>query len=344
MKNLLPFLLCFCFVALKSQNIDTICVKNGIIYQDLSVTTVAWQWVITAGNPQGNDFSQKNSPPVFYPDTGIFNVHCFITHNSGQKDTLKFITVVIDPKINTIPIPNDTAACNGVTLVLDAGNHQKVLKYKWTKPNGDSIFTKSITASQPGAYQVDIANRCTSASKSFTITIVNKPVVNLPENLIACNGEITHTLNAGNPGSKFLWSTGDSTQTIDVSTGGLYKVTVTNAGGCTGEAQTVVKDSCPPEYYFPNAFTPNGDLLNDLYSPYLTGITYIKLNIYDRWGELVYSAEEKYKPGMGTSMNVGWDGNFRGKPVTIDVYCYTAILLTKDGEKINLKGNLTLHR
>ncbi|HYG14595.1 MAG TPA: T9SS type B sorting domain-containing protein [Bacteroidia bacterium] len=346
MRNLLPLLLCLCFVALRSQSIDTICVNSGIVYQDISPSTVApWQWVITAGNPQHTDFTQKNSPGVFYPDTGVFNVYCYITHNTGQKDTLWFITVVVDPKINDIPLPVDTAACNGVTLSLDAGNHLEVWKYRWTRPNGDSsLLARNITTNQPGKYMIFIQNRCTSATDSINVDIVNKPVVNLPENLIACNGEIIHTLDAGNAGAKFLWSTGDSTQTIDVSIGGLYKVTVTNGGGCSGEGQTLVKDSCPPEYYFPNAFTPNGDELNDLFAPYLTGIVHIRMNIYNRWGEVVYALDEKIQPGTGPITNIGWDGNFRGKAATIDVYAYTAILLTKDGEKLNLKGNLTLYR
>ncbi|HYH03428.1 MAG TPA: T9SS type B sorting domain-containing protein, partial [Bacillota bacterium] len=226
-----------------------------------------------------------------------------------------------------------------------AGNHQEVWKYRWTRPNGDSsLFARNITTNQPGKYMIFIQNRCTSATDSINIDIVNKPVVNLPSDLIACNGEIIHTLNAGNAGAKFLWSTGDSTQTIDVSTGGLYKVTVTNGGGCSGEGQTLIKDSCPPEFYFPNSFSPNGDLLNDIFLPYLTGVVHIKLVIYNRWGEIVYSINEPFIPAANTFLNIGWDGNYKGKPATVDVYAYTAILLTKDGEKLNLKGNVTLYR
>lgn len=346
-KILLVIFALSCSYWAKAQDIDTICINSGIIYQDLSTTTVAWQWDIKNGNVQGNppDYTQKNSPPVFYPATGSFNVYCYITHSNGQKDTLWFITVVIDPKINNIPIPADTASCNGVTVNLDAGQHEGKVTYKWFEPDGDSSITsRTINATLPGNYIVRVKNQCKTVYDTTSLVSVPVPLVVLPENLIVCNGEITHTLDAGNPGAKYLWNTGDSTQTIDVSTGGTYSVTVTNAGGCSGTAKTIIRDSCPPEYYFPSAFSPNEDLLNDYYTPYLKGIVHIKFRIYDRWGEVLYSADEAAKSDSNPNMNIAWDGTFRGKNATIGVYTYTANMLTKDGVRINTSGNISLIR
>jgi hypothetical protein len=60
------------------------------------------------------------------------------------------------------------------------------------------------------------------------------PVVNLGEDIILSPGE-TCSLDAGNTGSSYLWSTGETSQTITVDTSGLFYVFVTNQFGCTGE-------------------------------------------------------------------------------------------------------------
>src|SRR5690606_4875014 len=63
-----------------------------------------------------------------------------------------------------------------------------------------------------------------------------------------------------------------------------------------------------PDYiYFPNAFTPNGDLNNDWYYyvfPY--SLAEVEFSIYDRWGELIFRA---------TDQQHNWDGTYRGKPL-----------------------------
>ena len=85
----------------------------------------------------------------------------------------------------------------------------------------------------------------------------------------------------------------------------------------------------------PMAFSPNSDGNNDLLYVYGGQIENISFNIYDRWGELVFSA---------SSQDKGWDGNFNGKKASSGVYVYKLRAVFTDGDTENKSGNITLVR
>lgn len=65
--------------------------------------------------------------------------------------------------------------------------------------------------------------------------------------------------------------------------------------------------------YIPNAFTPNGDGINETFTPKGDGIQTFKMLIYNRWGELLYETDDLQK---------GWDGTYQGVLSQQDVYIY----------------------
>ncbi|MEO8150726.1 MAG: CotH kinase family protein [Bacteroidia bacterium] len=89
------------------------------------------------------------------------------------------------------------------------------------------------------------------------------------------------------------------------------------------------------EYLIPSAFSPNGDLNNDLYQVYGTNITSMELHIYNRWGQEVFSTTDK---------NKGWDGTYKGEKLNTDVFAYHIKLLFTNGETVAKKGTITLMR
>ncbi|MBO4645982.1 MAG: gliding motility-associated C-terminal domain-containing protein [Bacteroidales bacterium] len=116
-----------------------------------------------------------------------------------------------------------------------------------------------------------------------------------------------------------------------------YVITVTDEAGCTrtDTVPLIVNDViCEEPYIFvPNAFTPNGDGLNDVL--YVRGevISELKFEIFDRWGEKVFTT---------TDMTAGWDGKFRGELCEPGVYYYY-LQVTCIGQKTFFKkGNVTL--
>ena len=121
-----------------------------------------------------------------------------------------------------------------------------------------------------------------------------------------------------------------------------YTITVIDEDGCiaTDEITIFVRDVRP--VFIPNAFTPNGDGINDFFSAFGgPATTQINLfQIYDRWGELVW---EKENFPVNAEIE-GWNGKFRGQPSHEGVYVYYALVGFIDGKEILFEGDFTLLR
>jgi gliding motility-associated-like protein len=134
----------------------------------------------------------------------------------------------------------------------------------------------------------------------------------------------------------YLWnrlSIKDSVYTVHSP--GSYSVTVENM--CGAKTDTIhVYDHCSFPIYFPNAFTPNGDFLNDILKvPEANKDKFRRLSIYNRWGELVFYT---------TTQGNGWDGKFNGIPQPTGVYVYFLEMEGLSGQRLNQKGTVTLIR
>lgn len=90
-----------------------------------------------------------------------------------------------------------------------------------------------------------------------------------------------------------------------------------------------------PNVYLPNAFTPNGDGVNDVLLVRGRNITRVFLIIFNRWGQKVFESSDQ---------SVGWDGTFEGELLPPDVYGYYLEVQCGDGETYTVKGNITLIR
>lgn len=130
-------------------------------------------------------------------------------------------------------------ACTTQSITLDAGNAGAA--YVWN--TGET--SQAITVSTPGHYSVTVttANGC-EANFTAEATFVEPPVVNLGADTVLCSGEFI-TLDAGNPGSAYTWSTGAATRTIALGASGQYSVTVDNGHCSTSDDITVLFNPAP---------------------------------------------------------------------------------------------------
>jgi len=145
----------------------------------------------------------------------------------------------------------------------------------------------------------------------------------------------------------FYWSPTQVVPCVDCESQIIYPfetvnilLTAINEDGCIDEDRIsiVVKKDHP--IYIPNAFSPNGDGINDYLNVYPgIGITQIKtFKIFTRWGAQVYSMENF----MPEYENEGWDGYFRGKPMSQGVYIYYLDVEYVDGTTEVIKGDVTI--
>jgi gliding motility-associated-like protein len=95
-----------------------------------------------------------------------------------------------------------------------------------------------------------------------------------------------------------------------------YRVTAYKVTGVSSSSVSNVASASPrPTLYVPSAFTPNGDGMNDEFKVVTRGVGLFSLQIFNRWGELVFESEDP---------NKGWDGTYHGEKITsTDVYVYT---------------------
>jgi gliding motility-associated-like protein len=119
-------------------------------------------------------------------------------------------------------------------------------------------------------------------------------------------------------------------------------MTAVDEYGCVDEDNIVIRVDRNIGIYTPNIFSPNGDVSNDYFRPTVNeSIASLKeINIYDRWGNLVYHRENL------TDLSVwqGWDGKFNGKDAIAGVYVYISTFLALDGQEENISGDITLIR
>ncbi|PKQ60154.1 hypothetical protein BZG01_21255, partial [Labilibaculum manganireducens] len=133
-------------------------------------------------------------------------------------------TIHANPTVN---LGADQQTCSGNTITFDAGNAGST--YLWS--TGET--TQSITVSASGNYSITVTdtNGC-SATDDANATINPNPVIDLGVDQETCAGN-SISFDAGNVGATYLWSTGETTQTITVSASGNYSVTVIDANGCS---------------------------------------------------------------------------------------------------------------
>jgi hypothetical protein len=156
--------------------------------------------------------------------TGSYRVRVTSAAGCIGRDT---INVTVNAGL-TVTLGNDTAFCSGNTLTLSAGNPGT--SYLWST----GATTQTIPVTTSGTYNVTATNVAGCSGRDTIVVTVNPlPTVNLGNDTTFCNGGIA-TLNAGNTGAAYLWSTGATTQTISASTTGSYRVRVTNTNGCIG--------------------------------------------------------------------------------------------------------------
>ncbi len=123
-----------------------------------------------------------------------------------------------------------------------------------------------------------------------------------------------------------------------------FRVLVTDANGCTNQEVVTVNVQKVRVILVPTAFTPNSDLNNDrLGIVGRPGTQILNFQIYDRWGEQVFLAED-FAIEDGLTPANSWDGMFRGEPMNSAVYVWSLEALFPDGERTLMKGQSTLIR
>ena len=287
--------------------------------------------------------SSTISNPMLTVQPGINKYFVVGTDVNGCTNTDSIdINILAGPIVNAIP--SDTFGCNGATIQLSAKGAKY---YKWfpsTSLNNDTFANPKLTIA--GSFSFVVEGRDSSGCLGFdTVNITAYPIPNVKASQGASKGKCDSAiiqLNATGAQS-YVWTPNiycDNNTIpnpiVKIPQETVFTVVGTSANGCVasdtiralfnGEAIVVV----------PNAFTPNNDQINDKIRPLIFCDFSLKsFSIYNRWGQMVYTT---------SNINDAWDGNFNGKPCSMDVYYYLIQGINSKQENLMYKGDITLIR
>jgi gliding motility-associated-like protein len=254
--------------------------------------------------------------------------------------------------VNRAPIPDagpDGDICYGQSYTLQGSGGAQ---FSWSPPaylNSTVGANPTATPTLTTVYTLSVVDAigCRSLVTDDVKVLVSKPirVYTYPFDTIAYPGQPIPLL-AASAGITYSWSPALGLSNTNVANpvaiaGNIgdditYQVVATTDEGCKGEGYVRIKISKGPDIYVPTAFTPNGDGLNDKFTPWPVGIKAYKFfRVFNRWGQLVFSTK---------TQNEGWDGKMGGKEQPAGIYVWMIEGIAHDNRIFSKKGTTTLIR
>jgi len=322
---------------------DTICSSQTI--------TVAFTGVGNSSDTYNWDFGGGTATPATTTGQGPYTVQ----YNTAKDTTVLSLSISFagcvtptyrdslwvdqSPTANFRAVPLTGCALQNVTFTNSSTG---AAGYIWSLGNADTTTTPSaktfVHTYDTGSYTITLRalsadGKCESdLTKTNYIKILPKPIAaftstpDINTSTQLSQAQFTFT-NGSQNATSYQWSFGDggtSTDTDPVykyTTAGNYIVTLYafNSIGCVDSTSKSFYEIVPDSTLrIPNAFSPNGDGINDKWViPGLVGALDVKLDIYNRWGQRVYTSHGAYEP---------WDGTYQGKPMPLGTFYYVLVV------------------
>ncbi|MDX1913449.1 MAG: gliding motility-associated C-terminal domain-containing protein [Saprospiraceae bacterium] len=323
-----------------------LCLGEDIIFTDTSSvangTIVNWTWDF--GNGAAPDSAFVQGPVTMqYTTTGPKIAILTIETDGGcvaQDTALFFVQICCNVEITSVEVtpgcPDDPAAI--ATVSIDNGLDP--LTITWSDNLSDST---SAVIDSSGSYYVLVedANGCTDSLAFDVVTPYNLSATFPPDTSILLGETVTLDVDATPADEVVIWWISPTSDTLPGAPIGLspeetttYWVVAAYMGCYVSDSVTVVVEE--PRFQIPNAFSPNGDGANDKFGPVNIGYTFVRMEVWSRWGDKIFDSEIA---GSQT-----WDGTINGEQAPSDVYVYRIRYITPDGTETHNAGEVTLVR
>jgi gliding motility-associated-like protein len=221
-------------------------------------------------------------------------------------------------------------------------------RFNWTSEGFRRTTTDPMISGLPtGNYTLEVldANNCSTIINNIFVdqpllleadieSLINDPVC--PD---AENGTAFIDAKGGTPDYQFFWSNNPTVdnQATDGLAQGIYTLEIFDANGCTAN-YTLEQTERDPNLFVPNAFSPNGDGVNDVFKPVADCDIVYSMQIFNKWGAIVFSTN---------NIEVGWDGTFNGASVQKGKYSYVIFWAAEiNGVQVeqNIRGSLNIYQ
>jgi len=298
----------------------------------------------------GDGITSTNFQPTHnYASAGIYDVQLIVTKNiSCIADT--FVQTIMIDTFPSFNFSTDTVCFGDTTNMLSGISNVKnpPLQYLWSSTPtelNDTTANVSHVFSIVGSIEVFLMITDTlgcSYSDTNMVLINEAPIVAVNSDTNICEGSnviLNGTVLSGSQPVSYAWfpisalsidTIPNPTATPTLTTD--YLLLSTNECGTDSASTTIIVANC--ELFIPNAFSPNGDGINDVFQIRGEGFKNFFLAIYDRWGNKVFESKSNGTPSVAE----GWDGSGFNK----GVYVYRLSVEMLDGKLIEQNGNITL--
>lgn len=289
------------------------CLNDTVLFDAmLDSTRYTFEWDL------GDEIRTEPRFMKFYEGLGDYPARVIITDIClNEVDTFyRDVRITLRQAVNA---EDFVRVCEDEIVNLEATDLAEA-RYEWTGPRdyfSEEQFPVIVDAKpeMSGTYSViGIISGCATFPAFTDVEITPLPEPILGSDSIICSRDgIDLILEPGNFVT-YQWQDGTVNSNFFVPGEGIYHVAVSDEFGCVGVDTVLFLEQCPTNAYLPNVFTPNGDQANDAFGVLGNDIISMRLQIFDRWGVLVF---ESFDP------NTQWDGTRQGQNCEMGVYVWS---------------------
>lgn len=326
-------------------NVLNSCDSNLVVQlTNQSINSVEYHWDFGDGN---TSTAVDTTYSYHLPGTYTITLTSIDTNRCHPIDTATY-TVTMLP--NSYAFFLQSNVCLGDVMQF-ANQGSPTAQYTWTFGDGTTSneFSPSHLYANAGDYNVTLTIIDTTTcdvTSTFTkpVKVYLQPQAGFTVSRDTFKFETpVEFVNTSTNYEHLMWDFGDGQGVLDEEApihvyGKIYQMTVClNAfnAACSDTFCKTIFISFDALIGVPNAFSPNGDGVNDVIRIEGKGITELEFRIYNRWGEKVFETNNKA---------IGWDGYYKGVLQEMEVYTYSVQASFVDGSSKQLKGNITLLR
>lgn len=298
-----------------------------------------YHWTSSQGETLGTETDQLVTPS----QTTIYTVT--VTDKCGLTDSHDIIYTITSPPL-VVTLSPDVEICPGdsvlLTSVVTGGYGQYY--YHWPH-SGETTPDSWVNPMVSTNYILVVSDECQTFSVAEIVrVIVVKPTADfVPSSSVLFNNLDITFQNLSTNASTYEWDFGDGNTSTDVHPNHLYldpgnyliTLIATDDKGCKDTIQKPITILEEYYIYIPNTFTPDDSRINDEFYVKTINIADLTIDIYNRWGEKVYSSD---------NVNFRWDGTYKGKDVPDGTYTYKVSYLARNGTEGKLVGHLNVLR
>ncbi len=305
-----------------------------------------WDFGVASTN---SDTSDQFEPTYTYADTGTYLITLYVNKGSDCADSIQRIVKVYPDFEAAFDYKGLLCPESPIDFIDKSTSTLENINYwMWTFGDGASSTVQNPTHSYGNTgnnFLVTLisgnAMGCRDTA-SQTLAIPSVHVFAGNDTVIVKNTLFTFN---GSGAQQYQWSPSGPLDnpfifnpSATFSDTGRYTFTLQGVteNGCIGNDTIVITVANGPYLNIPNAFSPNGDGLNDVFLILAAG--YKQLNyyrIFNRWGEQVFYSR---------NFRTGWDGSYKGKPCEMGTYFYLISARDTDNKELMIKGDVTLIR